>query len=194
MNGFIDWNFSRLLISKRDLSMMKIEMAKINIFDSLYLNEFIKLNIKHVLMLKSKDAFQLQLISKIKFFALIKQILEIKIKHFNNSKKIQHNEIIIHEHNNEQVKNIDDIDINNTIYLHESIVHYYQKKDDVTFVLINEQNFVSPGFWKRVQEHITSSTSLPNNGCKYNICQVKKIMNHRNILMLKHQRFFCKRI
>ena len=49
MNGFIDWNFSRLLISKRDLSMMKKEMAKINIFDSLYLNEFIKLNVNHFL-------------------------------------------------------------------------------------------------------------------------------------------------
>ena len=33
---------------------------------------------------------------------------------------------------------------------------------------------MSPGFWKRVHEYIISSTSLPNNGCKYNICQVKE--------------------
>ena len=33
---------------------------------------------------------------------------------------------------------------------------------------------MSPGFWKRVHEYIISSTSLPNNGYKYNICQVKE--------------------
>ena len=94
-------------------------------------------------MLKSKDAFQLQLISKIKFFALIKPILATKIKISNKTKKIQHNEIIIHEHNNEQVKNVDDIDINNNIHLYDSIVHYYQKKEDVNFVLTNEKSYES---------------------------------------------------
>ena len=29
-------------------------------------------------------------------------------------------------------------------------------------------------FLDRVHEHITSSTTLPNNGYKYNICQVKE--------------------
>ena len=29
-------------------------------------------------------------------------------------------------------------------------------------------------FWERVHEHIASSTTLPNNWCKYNICQVKE--------------------
>ena len=147
--------------------------GKTKFFDSLYLNEFIKLNVNHFFMLKSKDAFQLQLISKIRFFALIKPILATKIKIPNKSKKILHNEIIIHEHNNEQVKNIDDIDINNTFHLRDSIAHYYQKKEDVNFVLTNEQQIMSPCFWKRVHEHITKSTSLPNNGCMYNICQVK---------------------
>ena len=46
---------------------------------------------------------QLQLISKIKFFALIKPILATKIKISNKIKKIQHNEIVIHKHNKEQV-------------------------------------------------------------------------------------------
>ena len=71
------------------------------------------------------------------------------------------------------MNNVDDIDINNIIHLHDSIVHYYQKKEDVNFVLTNENIIMSQGFWKRVHEHIISSTSLPNNGCKYNICQVK---------------------
>ena len=71
------------------------------------------------------------------------------------------------------MNNVDDIDINNIIHLHDSIVNYYQKKEDVNFVLTNEKIIMSQGFWKRVHEHIISSTSLPNNGCKYNICQVK---------------------
>ena len=37
---------------------------------------------------------------------------------------------------------------------------------------------MSPHFWDRVHEHITSSTYLPNvNGCKYNICQIKNNIN-----------------
>ena len=78
--------------------------------------------------------------------------------------KSQPHEIIIHEQNNEQLKNIDDHDINNRIHLHDSIAHYYQKKEDINFVWTNEQKFTSPFFWKRVHEHITSSTPLPNNG------------------------------
>ena len=38
-------------------------------------------------MLKSKDAFQLQVIDKIKFLALIKPILATKVKTFKKSKK-----------------------------------------------------------------------------------------------------------
>ena len=95
-------------------------------------------------MLKSTDAFQLQGINKIKFFALIKPILTTKVKVSNKIKKIQQNEIIIQEHNKELVKNVDDIDINNTIYLHDYIAHYYQKKEDVKFVLTNETKFMNP--------------------------------------------------
>ena len=131
MNGFIDWNswikklFSFVVVNKYMRPIYNENRnSKTKFFDSLYLNEFMKLNAKHFFMLKSKNAFQLQLISKIKFFDLIK----------------------IHEHNNEQVKNVDDIDINNTIHLHDSIAHYYQKKEDVNFVLTNEQKFMSPGF------------------------------------------------
>ena len=59
-------------------------------------------------------------------------------------------------------------------YLHDSIAHFYKKKKDFNLVLTNETKFMNPGFWKRVHEHIISSTTLQNNGCnKYNICQVK---------------------
>ena len=97
-----------------------------------------KLNVKHFFILKSTDTFQLQLISKIKFLQLIKPILTTKVKTSNKIKKIQHNEIIIHEHNKEQANNVDDIDIDNTLYLHHSIAHYYQRKEVFNYVLTNE--------------------------------------------------------
>ena len=33
---------------------------------------------------------------------------------------------------------------------------------------------MSSFFWNRVHELIISSTTLPNNGCNYKICQVKQ--------------------
>ena len=60
----------------------------------------------------------------------------------------QAHEITIHDHNNEQLKNIDNHDINNIIKLHDSIAHYYQKKEDVNFVLTNEQKFINLFFGK----------------------------------------------
>ena len=87
MNGFIDWNlwikklFSFEVVNKyKGLIYDEDRNGKTEFFNSLYLNEFIKLNVKHFSMLKSKDAFQFQLISKIKFFFLLKLILATKIK------------------------------------------------------------------------------------------------------------------
>ena len=82
--------------------------------------------------------------------------------------------MIIQEHNKEIVKNVDDIRINNTKYLHDSIAYFYQKKEDFNLVLTNETKFMNPGCWKRAHKHIISSSTLQSNGCnKSNICQVK---------------------
>ena len=51
---------------------------------------------------------------------------------------------------------------------------------------------MSPFFWKRVLEHITSSTSLPNNGCKYNICQVKENNDSSKYIDVKSSKVFVK--
>ena len=99
-------------------------------------------------MLKSKDALQLQVIDKIKFLALIKPILATKVKTSKKSKKSPPHKRIIHEQNNDQLKNSDNHDINNRIHLQDSIAHYYQKKEDVNFVLTNEQKFMSAFFRK----------------------------------------------
>ena len=56
---------------------------------------------------------------------------------------MQHNEIIIQDHNKETVKNVDDININNTKYLGDSITSFYQKKKDCNLILINEKDYES---------------------------------------------------
>ena len=70
---------------------------------------------------------------------------------------MHYNEIIIQEHNKEIVKYVDDININDAKYLHDSIAHFYQKKEDFILVLTNETKFMNPGFWKRVHEHMICS-------------------------------------
>ena len=95
MNGFIDWDlWIKNLFSFEVVNKYKILIDdenrndKTDVFDSLYFNEFIKLNVNPFIMLKSKDAFQLRLIDKIKFFALTKPILATKIKFLINSRKV----------------------------------------------------------------------------------------------------------
>ena len=92
MNGFIDQNlliknlFSFEVVNKyKRLITDNNRNSKTELLDSLYLNEFMKLNVKHFIMLKSTDAFQHQVISKIKFFALIKPILTTKVKVSNKN-------------------------------------------------------------------------------------------------------------
>ena len=59
---------------------------------------------------------------------------------------MQHNTIIIQDHNKETVKNVEDININHTQYLDDSIAHFYQKKEDCNLILTNETKFMNPGF------------------------------------------------
>ena len=95
-------------------------------------------------MLKSKNAFQLQIITKIKFLQLIKPIITTKVKTYKKTKKSPPHEILIHEQNSDQLKNIDNHDINNRIHLQDSIATYYQKKEVVNFILTNDHKFMSP--------------------------------------------------
>ena len=66
------------------------------------------------------------------------------MKTSKKSKTSQPNEIIIHKQNNDQLKNIDNHDINNRIHLQDSIANYYQKKEVVNFILTNDHKFMSP--------------------------------------------------
>ena len=51
---------------------------------------------------------------------------------------------------------------------------------------------MSPFFWDRVHEHITSSTTLPNNGWKHKICQVKEDNDSSKYLDVKSSNVFVK--
>ena len=97
MNGFIDWHlwiknsFSYEVVNKYNrLIDGQNRQAKTIFFNSLYDDEFRKLNVKYFLMLKSKESFQLQMITKIKSLVLIKLILATKVitskKRNNNSR------------------------------------------------------------------------------------------------------------
>ena len=99
-------------------------------------------------MLKSKEAFQLQITTKVKSLALITPILATKVKTSKKNNNNPPHEIIIPDQNNEQLKNIENNDINNRIQLQYSIAHYYQKKEDANFVLTNEQKVMNLFFLK----------------------------------------------
>ena len=51
---------------------------------------------------------------------------------------------------------------------------------------------MSPFFWDRVHEHITSSTTLPNDECKVKICRVKENNDSSKYFDVKSSNFFVK--
>ena len=51
--------------------------------------------------------------------------------------------------------------------------------------MTNKDKFMSPFYWKKVHQLITSATS--KNNSKYRIYQVKKIMLYVNMLIITHQ-------
>ena len=55
-------------------------------------------------------------------------------------------EIVIPDRNDQQSKNIENYDVNNAIQIKDSIAHYYQKEQDVNFVLTNKTKFKSSFF------------------------------------------------
>ena len=94
MNGFIDWHlriknlFSHEVVNKYNrLIDSQIDKQR-HFFYTLYDDEFLKLNVEHLFMLKSKEAFQLQIMTKVKFLALIKSILATKVKTSKKTKKV----------------------------------------------------------------------------------------------------------
>ena len=62
--------------------------------------------------------------------------------------------------------------INDSSQRYDSIANIMKKKDNINFVLTNEEEFMSPFYWKKVHQLLTSSTS--KNDSKYRIYQVKE--------------------
>ena len=87
MNGFISWHlwakdfFSYEVVNKYNrLIDGQNRITKTDFFDTLYDEEFLKLNVEHLFMLKSKEDFQHQIVTETKFLNLIKFILATKVK------------------------------------------------------------------------------------------------------------------
>ena len=92
MNGFIDWHlriknlFSHEVVNKYNrLIDSQIDKQR-HFFYTLYDDEFLKLNVEHLFMLKSKEAFQLQIMTKVKCLTLIKTYSCNKSKNFKKTK------------------------------------------------------------------------------------------------------------
>ena len=85
--------------------------------------------------------------------------------------KIKKNNLINIDINDDYQKSTVNI-INDTSQRYDLIVNYYEKKDNINFVLRNEGIFVSPFYWKIVHQLLTSS--LSNNDSKYPRYQVKE--------------------
>ena len=66
------------------------------------------------------------------------------------------------------------------------------KKDYVALILSNEKKFMDSFSWKRVHEHLTSNSILPNSGCKYNMCQMMKENNEYTKYMEEDDRVLVK--
>ena len=62
--------------------------------------------------------------------------------------------------------------INKSSQRYDSIAKYYEKKENINFLMTNEEKFMSPFYWNRVHQLLTSSTS--KNDTKYGIYQVKE--------------------
>ena len=86
------------------------------------------------------------------------------------SKNVSH-EITVHDKYVPTTDNIDNFKFND-IQVNHYLARYYQKKDNNNFNLTNENKFMNILFWKRIHEHLINNRILPNDGCKYKICQV----------------------
>ena len=85
MNSFIAWYlwvkdvFSDEVVNKYNrLIDGNNRIAKTHFFNSLYDDEFFKLNVRYLFILKAKDDFQHQVVDKVNFLALIKPIMAKK--------------------------------------------------------------------------------------------------------------------
>ena len=185
MNGFIDWQLwikdvfpNEVVRTYRKLKKEANRNTKTQFFETLYEDKFLPLNAKRFFMLKSQDKFQLITMTKLKFLNLIKSILSTKVANLKKYDQSSLQEIILYDENNYESFNHEINVTKKQSHEQDSVPRYYQKKNEVNFILTNETKFMSPHFLDRVHEHITSSTYLPNvNGCKYNICQIKNNIN-----------------
>ena len=135
-------------------------------FDELY-NEFLKLQLTRFYGAKSKIHYLHKEFLKQKFEEMINAAMTRKYKVYMKRKKNLINMDIDDDYQKITVNVIKD-----SSQRYDSIAKCYEKKDNIHFVMTNEEKFMSPFYWKRVHQLLTSSTS--KNDSKYRIYQVKE--------------------
>ena len=91
---------------------------------------------------------------------------------YKTLKKRQSNQINIDINDDFLKSTIKNHVFNDTYQIYDSIAKYYEKNDNIIFVLTNEEKFMIPFNWKRVHQLLTSS--LSNNDSKYRMFQVNE--------------------
>ena len=99
-------------------------------------------------MLKVVNDFIKKVFGKDEFVLLIKSVMvqNINKKIKDNQRRSLPQEIIISDRNISQTKNNVNYESNDTLQIVDSIAHYYQKVQNINFVLTNKTKFISPSF------------------------------------------------
>ena len=129
--------------------------------------EFSKLKLTRFQSVKSNTLYHEKVFDKENFEETIKVAMTRKYK---TLKKIKSNLINIDINDDFQKSTVNVF--NDTSQRYDYITNYYEKKDNINFVLTNEEKFMSLFYWKRV--HQLLANSLSNNDSKYRIYLVKE--------------------
>ena len=107
--------------------------------------EFSKLKLTRFHSVKSNTHYLHKEFSKQDFDEMIKAAMTRKYKTYKKRK----NNLINMDINDDFQKSTVNV-INDTSQRYDSIENYYEKKDNINFVLTNEEKFMCPFYWKRV--------------------------------------------
>ena len=150
------------------LFQKKIRDEKIMLFEDLY-TEFSKLKLTRFYSAKTNTLYHGKSFSKDNFEEMIKVAMTRKYK---TLKKRKRNLINIDTNDDFLTSAVKNQVFNDISQRYDYIANYYDRKDNINFVLTNEEDFMSSFYWKRIHQLLTSS--LFNNDSKYRIYQVKE--------------------
>ena len=118
------------------------------LFEDLY-TEFSKLKLTRFYSAKSNTLYHGKSLSNDNFEEMIKAAMTRKYK---TLKKRKSNLINIDINDDFLTSAVKNQIFNDTSQRYDYIANYYDKKDNINFVLTNEEDFMSPFYWKRIHQ------------------------------------------